>query len=307
MAGRGGVGGQSHEIYVWDADELLHEVTKAKVATRTAVEANETLKKTIDADVVALTQLVQSGGKVAQQIKLLGLLGRAYIKDVNGRKYVIFKGNAKLRPNLRGTRYLAENAKVRCFVIGSKDILKDVAKGTKIAVIAFIVIDIVAELSSDQPSLASLGVHIGSDVLQAVVASAVGYAAGVAIIALAPAAPVVLVFIAVVAIGFTVGMVLTDVDRRFRLTDRAVARMRAYESEFERRWPVIKQSAFEAEHRAAQLATDAGNKVYTLEQRSEHAARRIGNSIVVEAYKVDRYFYSLADMVETDAGRYLGR
>lgn len=307
MQGRGSVGGQSHEIYVWDAAELLHEITKAKQAARRAVEANETLKATIDADVVAITQLIQSGSKVAQQITLLGLLGRAYIKEVNGKKYIIFKGNAKLRPDLRGTRYLAENAKVRCFVIGSKDILKDVAKGTKIAVIAFVVIDIVAELSSDQPSLASLGVHISSDVLQAVVASTAGYAAGALILALSPAAPVVIVFIAVVAIGFTVGMLLTDLDRKFRLTDRAVTRMKAYEKEFERRWPAIKQTAFEAEQRVARLAADTGKQAYDLEQSGERAAGRIGNSIVVEAYKVDRYFHTLADMVATDAGRYLGR
>lgn len=300
MQGRGNVGGQTHEIYVWNAEELIAEMNKAKHTARTAVEANETLKATVDADVVAITQLVQSGAKVAQQVRLLGIMGRAYIKDVRGTKYIIFKGNAVLRPNLRGTRYLAENAKVRCFVVGSKDILSDVAKGTKIAVIAFVVIDIVAEMSSDQPSLASLGVHIGSDVLQAVVASAGGYMAGALILAASPAAPVVLVFIAVVAAGFFIGMALTALDRNYKLTDRAVARMRAYELEFKKRWPAIEQNAFEIEHRAARLATEAG-------QRGEYLAGRVGNSIVVEAYKVDRYFYSLAEMVATDAGRHANR
>ena len=46
-----------------------------------------------DADIVALTQLMQAGSRITQQIRLLGILGRAYIKEVGGTKYIIFKGN----------------------------------------------------------------------------------------------------------------------------------------------------------------------------------------------------------------------
>ena len=127
--------GESHEIYIWNAEELVNELKEAgaKVGegARKALEANEFLKKTLDADIVALTQLAQSGAKIARQIKLLGIMGRAYIKEVGGKKYIIFKGDAKLRPNLKGTRYLAENANVRCFVVGAKDILEDAAKGPR--------------------------------------------------------------------------------------------------------------------------------------------------------------------------------
>ena len=105
---------------------------------------------------MALTQLIQASNKIAQQIKLLGVLGRAYIKEVNGTKYIIFKGDAKLRPNLKGTRYLAENAKVKCFVVGSKDIIEDAAHGTKVAIIAFVIIDIAMEVTSDHFSMAAL-------------------------------------------------------------------------------------------------------------------------------------------------------
>ncbi len=99
-------------------------------------------------------------------------MGRAYIKELNGTKYIIFKGNPRLRPNLAGTRYLAKNAKVRCFVVVGKDLLHDAAHGVKIAVIAFVVVDIVASMTDDHPSLVSLGVHISSDVLQAMVGEA---------------------------------------------------------------------------------------------------------------------------------------
>ena len=278
---------QDHELYVWNANELLEDIHKAREGAHAAVEMNEGLKRSFDADAVAIAQLIKSGNQIVRQIRLLGVTGRAYTKEVRGKRYIIFKGNARLRPNLKGTRYLAENAKVRCFVVGSKDILKDAMKGTRIAVIAFVVIDIVAEMSSDQPSLASLGVHITSDVLQAVVASAVGYAAGALILAMSPAAPVVVVFIVVVAVGFFVGTQLTRWDNEYKVTERARTRMMAYEREFEKKWPAIRQSAFAAEQRAAAVA------------------HHVGDRISLEAHKVDRYFHSLTEQAAVDAGRLL--
>lgn len=204
-------------------------------------------------------------------------------------------------------RYLADNAKVRCFVVGTKDLLKDAAHGVKIAVIAFVAIDIVAELSSDEPSLASLGVHITSDVLQAIVASAAGWAAGALILVASPAAPVVVVFAVVVAVGFVVGMVLTHFDNKYHLTARAAARMKEYERDFERRWPAIKQGAIDMAHTAERNVVGVGQQAYALEQRGEAAAQRAGGQIVSAAYRVDRYFHSLSDMAAADAGRLLGR
>ena len=295
-----------HELYVWNAKELIENLKKVKEDVHRGVEMNDWLKGTIDADIIALAQLTQAGTKVAQQIRLLGIVGRAYIKEVNGTKYIIFKGNAKLRPNLKGTRYLAENAKVRCFVVGSKDLLKDAAHGVKIAVIAFVVIDIVAELSSDQPSLASLGVHVSSDVLQAVVASAAGWAAGALILAVTPAAPVVVVFIVVVAVGFAIGMLLTHYDNKYKLTERAAARMKGYELEFERKWPELKQRAINAARLAEHTTVELGHQASRLEQRGEAAAGRLGHAAVAGVYTVDRYFHSAADMAAEDVSRFLG-
>ena len=295
-----------HELYVWHAEELLEDMKKIKESVHKGVEMNDWLKGTIDADIVAVTQLTQAGSKVAKQIRLLGIMGRAYIKETNGTKYIIFKGNAGLRVNLKGTRYLAENAKVRCFVIGSKDLLKDAAHGVKIAVIAFVIIDIVAELSSDQPSLASLGVHVTSDVLQAVVATSVGWAAGALILAVTPAAPVVIVFAIVVAVGFGIGMLLTHYDTKYKLTEHAAARMRGYELEFEKRWPVYKQRMLSAVHKTEQSAVELGHQAYKLEQRGEAYAGRLGDKAVATAYRVDRYFHSAADMAAEDVSRFLG-
>lgn len=271
----------SHELYVWDAEELLEQVKKLKESLRMAVEANEKLKGFIDADVVALFQLIQAGDKIAKQINLLGIMGRAYIKEVKGKKYIIFKGHQRLRANLKGTRYLAENAKVKCFVVGTKDIIEDAAKGTKVAIIAFVALDIATECTSDHFSLASLGVRIGSDVLQAVVSTAVGVEAGV-FVAATFAAPVVITFIVVVAAGFLMGMLLTDLDNRYHLTERLRVRMVAYEQELGHEIPVFKQAVVNAGHQAAQLGREAGA------------------AIKADFYKVDRFFASTAQMMQSE-------
>ena len=174
--------GGEHEIWVWLADEFL--------------KVNEELKTHLNADVIALAQLVQGTVKGVQQIRLLGILGRAYVKvGKNGKKYLIFKGaRAGERPILQGTRYARGNPLVRCFVVGNKEIIEDAAKATKIAVIA----------------------------------AGAGAAIGVALVSIA-GVPTVVAFCIVVAVGFGVGWFLTDLDQKYKLTEMARARMMAYE------------------------------------------------------------------------------
>jgi hypothetical protein len=217
---------KDHEIYIFDGPELLQELKKvggeaghdAKRGVSTVLGWNEDLKDTVLADAVAIGQLLQNSAKVVQQIRLLGVFGHAYMKEVGKKKYIIFKGRAGLRPNLKGTRYLAENPKVRCFVVGSKDIWKDAAEGTKIAVVAMVAIDITQEVLSDHPSLVGLGVQITSDVAQAAASAIIGAGAGVFLLALVPTAPVAIVFVTVVGMGFLAGMGLTALDNHFGLT-----------------------------------------------------------------------------------------
>ena len=111
---------------------------------------------------------------------------------------------------------------MKCFVIGSKDIVEDATHGTKIAVVAFVAIDVAMEVTSDHFSLASLGVRVGSDVLQAILSAGAG-ARCRCFPGIHPAAPVVVTYVVVIAVGFAVGVVLTELDRRYSLTERARA------------------------------------------------------------------------------------
>ena len=256
---------QFHELWVWSAEELL--------------AANEALKSNVNADVVALTQLIQSSAKSAKQIRLLGIMGRAYIKVAkNGRKYVIFKGNAGLRPNLQGTRYFAENPKISAFVVGNKSIIEDATKATKIAVIAFVAIDIIQELREDNFSLVSLGVRVTSDVLQAALAAAAGAAVGVVLTVVG--VPTVIAFVVVVATGFTVGVILTEIDRKFGLTAMARARMMSYEQEM-----------------LLQLSS-AERKVSSIARVIREGGKVVAEAVVV-FYAVDRLWSTVAEFMKT--------
>ena len=268
--------GVTHEIWVWPAQQFL--------------KVNEELKSHLDADVIALSQLIQSSSKIAKQIRLLGMLGQAYVKKGVKNDYLIFKGNPGLRPNLAGTRYAVTNPKVTCFVVGSEDIVKDAAKGTKIAIIAFVVIDIIRELSDDKFSLASLGVRILSDVLQAVAAAAVGAAAGVVLTTFG--APVVIAFAAVVVIGFIAGMLITDLDRRFQLTERARARMMAYEQQLGKSIAMGAQAAQGKLDQARQALESAGQKL--------DEAGQVTRKVVSTAYEIDRIWRTIEDMMNFD-------
>ena len=155
------------------------------------------------------------------------------------------------------------------------------------------VIDIATEMASDHPSLASLGVHIASDVLQTALSASAGVAAGAAIAALIPTAPVVITFIAVVAVGFVVGMGLAYLDRRFRLTEQARARMMGYEEELKKELAVAKHKMIAAGHQAVQ----AGRQV---DRDLEAGMHKASQYIKADAYKVDRYFSSIAQMMAAD-------
>ena len=200
-----GAADADHELWAFDPDELMRAMERqAGELADMGIEANERLKATINADIIALALFMKSAHQSVQQVRLLGIAGQAYHKiGKNGVKYIIFKGYAGLRPHLPGPRYLATNPKVACFVVGSREIIADATKATKIAVIVLVAIDIIRELREDHFSLASLGVRVLSDVLQAAGAAAIGAAAG--IFAMTLGAPAVAAFVVVVGAGFLAG------------------------------------------------------------------------------------------------------
>ncbi len=167
-------------------------------------------------------------------------------------------------------------------MVGTEDILKDAAKATKIAIVAFVVIDVLDEVTQDHFSLARLGVNIASHVLQAAAAAYVGAAAGV-FVAATLGAPVVITFVVVVVVGAGVGLLLTSIDNRLKLTEQARARMMAFEQETKQKVAAIEKSA-------ALRFGQASQQMRMLEHRA-------ATDVKVAAYKVDLYFSSVEKMI----------
>ena len=203
------------DIWIWPFEEL--------------VAANEAVKRASRTDIITLTQLAGAGQKVVKQVRLLGAMGSAYVKTArNGKRYIIFKGRPGSRPNLAGTRYARENPKVSCFVVSTKEIIEDTAKGLKIAVFAFVALDVMEECLSDRFSMASLGVSIVSDVMQATLGAGISVVIGV--FAVTIGAPVVVSFAVAVTAGVVGGAALSFIDDDLELTKRARAIMMRLES-----------------------------------------------------------------------------
>jgi hypothetical protein len=262
----------SHEIWVFDADELLKDLIKF----------NDSVKNRLRADLIGLTLFLKSAKQSVQQIKLLGVMGHAYHKiGRNGKRYIIFKGSPGARPDLHGTRYLATNPKVACFVVGGREIIKDAASATKIAVILLVAFDVIREFHEDHFSLASLGVRVLSDVIQAAGSAAIGAAAGVFALTFL-GAPAVLVFAIVVAVGFAAGVGLTVLDEKYHLTDRARARMMAYEDGLKDKVNALGRLRDEAVQfgRAAIQLRDNINQTWRMIDEFRHFIPRLGNGIL---------------------------
>jgi hypothetical protein len=233
-----------YEIFVFpiDIDPLLEQANAVAKTMDSAVQGagrhplqvpqkvDDGLKGVTNVDTFGFYSLAASMRKGVQQYKLLGAGGLAYIKEIRGKEYIIFKGFAGARPNLSGTKYLKTNPKVACFVVGAKDILEDAGNATKLAVFVYVAFDIYKEVVSDKPSMADLGVHVASDVAQAATAAVIGAEAGIFVLAVW-GTPVVVTFAVVVAVGFAVGIGLSWIDTKYHLTDRCADFFRKMEED----------------------------------------------------------------------------
>lgn len=162
--------------------------------------------------------------RVANQlIDELGLTGKAVIKEIQGRSYVILKGYPGLREKLTGTRYLASNPKVVDLAIGTKRVSNAMMSGARLSIFVAVPMTVLQFLISEQSTLLRLVGTIASDLvkigLSTVIASAAGMAAGA--ITTVAAGPIV----AAIAFGIATAITLEYLDRTFGVTNALVNAM----------------------------------------------------------------------------------
>ncbi|CUH78109.1 hypothetical protein TRM7557_01727 [Tritonibacter multivorans] len=184
-------------------------------------EINSDLAEETGLDLMSVAAAGIDSAAAVAIVRKMGLSGRAYIKEVNGKAYVILKGHPGQRAVLNGTRYLRGNPKVAKLVLSAKDLAKGAVKMTGIAVVAFASLRVVEHVLSDQdPRLTALLGTVAMDVAKFAMAAGAGYLAGAAVGALTTlaAGPIV----AAVVIGVGVSILLDRVDRKFGLTESLI-------------------------------------------------------------------------------------
>ena len=143
-------------------------------------------------------------------LKKLGPLGRATIRQIKGKDYVIISGYPGLRKILTGTKYLPENPKVADLVIGSARLGESAVKGTALSIVLVAADDVLEAVLDDKPLLSKeLAFTVLADTSKQIIASLVGYIAAVSVAAMG--APVVVTIGAGIVIGIVVSKALDSV------------------------------------------------------------------------------------------------
>jgi hypothetical protein len=185
------------------------------------IEVNNEMARATGVDLVsASTASVDAAGAV-RIARELGLTGRAYVKTVGTKSYLILKGVPGQRAVLRGTRYLTTNPQVAHITISPKALASGAARMTGVAVIAYAGLRVVEAILSDKDErMISILGTIASDVAKFAIASGAGFLAAAAVGAITTIAAGPL--IAAVFVGLATGVALDRIDREFGLTDKIV-------------------------------------------------------------------------------------
>lgn len=109
------------------------------------------------------------------------LFGRYTIRPHNGKKYIVFKGNHRLRSIVKGTRYGMKNPTVVKMGIGP-DGLKNTAKGgVYVTLFISVGMNTIAWIFREDFGWKEFLTNVSEDVVKAAIAAVAGYLAGVAI------------------------------------------------------------------------------------------------------------------------------
>jgi hypothetical protein len=157
----------------------------------------------------------------AWQLKKLyqdfGWTGKAYLKTINGKEYIIFKGRPGLRKVFIGTKYSPANSKVLSYGIGKAGLAKSIKGGTIFSLVFVNTWNIAEYFIKHDKTLVDLGVLIASDSVKVVIASAAsGIVAG---LLLAPGIPIIVPLAAGLVVGMVVGALLDKADEKWQITE----------------------------------------------------------------------------------------
>ncbi|MEG3755249.1 hypothetical protein [Psychromonas arctica] len=143
------------------------------------------------------------------------LLGKYELSVRNGKKYISFKGNHKLRNILKGTRYLASNTKVISVGIGKEALKQGAKSGFYVSIFFSITLNSINWLFEEDYRWTNWLATTTTDIVKALVGALAGIFAGLIL----TSATVAVVAIGLgILIGVAVSLVLNSIDERLKIT-----------------------------------------------------------------------------------------
>lgn len=133
----------------------------------------------------------------------------------NGKKYIVFKGNHKVRTILRGTRYLANNTQVVNVGVGKEALKQGAKSGFYISVFFSVTLNSINWLFEEDYRWTNWLATTSTDIVKAVIGALAGIFAG---IALASGTVAVVAIGSGIIIGVIVSMGLNSIDERLKIT-----------------------------------------------------------------------------------------
>lgn len=192
---------QFPEVLIIDADEFQKELNDLAA---TGKKIGEAIKQYLPTTVDTVKDLLPA-------VKYLGWFGKASIRTIKGKQYVVIAGYAGLRKILKGTKYLASNAAVKDLVIGVARHGEEALKSFRLGVIVVAVVDVLEAaldwMFNDKEFLTKeLGFTIVADIGKQAISTLVGYLVGAGLAA--AGIPVAFPIAAGIVLGLVVGLAL---------------------------------------------------------------------------------------------------
>ena len=194
-------------------DEVEHVVLDEEQLVTVLQEVADKYGKTLADTARGTRENVQELSKILREF---GWRGRYYEKVVNGRRYIIFKGDPQMRQVFRGTRYLANNSKVVSFGLGSQVLRNSVKVNAVVSFVFVTTYNVIETLIREDKDFIDAAAEVPVDLAKVIITSAATAAAGAA--AAAASAPVLVVVGAGIAVGIVVAFGLDYLDAKFEIS-----------------------------------------------------------------------------------------
>lgn len=205
-----------------EADQIWERINNGSwPANPESREHVETLMETMLGNASA----AMDGGKAAKLMKDFGGLGQFREQVYEGRRYIIFKGNPRIRKVFKGTRYSAHNPRMLAFGIGRLGVEDAMKKGGILTIALLVPFRIFQYVQNDEKTFLWLSGTLGTDLLKVGIGTLITGAAAVGVVKVTGA--VAAGVVATCIVGLFSSFALDEIDTQLGLTRRMVDEMEA--------------------------------------------------------------------------------